>query len=74
MYSEVWVAILLGLVSSVLDNMPLVAATMSKNDLTAYAGRSGGSVLSIGSASGIMLMRLEKVRFLLICKKSVCLR
>lgn len=70
------IATLIGLISAVIDNVPLVAATMGMYDLTAYPADSeiwqmiaycagtGGSILIIGSAAGVALMGLEKVDFL----------
>ena len=66
----------LGLVSSFIENVPLVAATMGMYDtssfpidselwqLIAYSVGTGGSILVIGSSSGVALMGLEKVEFL----------
>ncbi len=68
-----YVAVIIGLVSSVLDNVPLVAATMEMYnapvnsplwELIAYAAGTGGSILIIGSAAGVAFMGLEKVSFL----------
>ena len=71
-----WVAVLIGLVSSVIDNVPLVAATMGMYDVSqypvdsslwlmiAYAAGTGGSILIIGSAAGVAFMGLEKVDFI----------
>lgn len=73
-----YVAIVIGLVSSVLDNVPLVAATMEMYnvpidsplwELIAYATGTGGSILIIGSAAGVAFMGLEKVSFLWYLKK-----
>ncbi len=70
------IAVLIGIASAVVDNVPLVAATMSMYDLTAipqdhsfwqltaYAAGTGGSMLIIGSAAGVVFMGLEKVDFL----------
>lgn len=75
-----YVAVLIGLVSSVVDNIPLVAATLGMYDpalypldhplwlLLAFAAGTGGSILIIGSAAGVALMGLEKVDFLWYCK------
>lgn len=80
--SEVWIATFIGIVSAILDNMPLVAATMNMYDLAqypidshlwmliAYAAGTGGSILAIGSAAGIVLMGLEKVSFFAYLKKA----
>jgi NhaD family Na+/H+ antiporter len=71
-----WVAIIIGLISSVIDNVPLVAATMGMYDMAAhppdsalwqmiaYAAGTGGSILIIGSAAGVAFMGMEKVDFL----------
>ena len=69
------------LASALIDNVPLVAATMGMYDLTEYGtddklwqlialcAGTGGSILVIGSASGVALMGLEKVDFLWYAKK-----
>jgi Na+/H+ antiporter NhaD/arsenite permease-like protein len=69
------IATLLGLISSVIDNVPLVAASISMYsldtfptdapfwDLVAYCAGTGGSLLIIGSAAGVVLMSLERVDF-----------
>ncbi len=69
------IAIAIGLVSAIVDNVPLVAAAMGMYDLTqypmdssfwsliAYCAGTGGSILVIGSAAGVAFMGLEKVRF-----------
>lgn len=62
----------IGVISSIVDNVPLVAASMSMYDLPmdstfwhflAYAGGTGGSCLIIGSAAGVAVMGLEEIRF-----------
>jgi NhaD family Na+/H+ antiporter len=70
------IATLIGLISAVIDNVPLVAATMGMYDLQsyptdsylwqmiAYCAGTGGSILVIGSAAGVAYMGLEKVDFL----------
>ncbi|MBQ8498495.1 NhaD family Na+:H+ antiporter [Chlamydia sp.] len=72
LFSRNTLAVLLGLVSSVLDNVPLVAATIGMYDLPlndplwkliAYAAGTGGSILIIGSAAGVAFMGMEKVSF-----------
>lgn len=77
-FSRNMVAVIIGLVSSVLDNVPLVAATMGMYQapmdatlwkLVAYAAGTGGSILIIGSAAGVAFMGLEKVNFLWYFKK-----
>jgi len=63
----------LGLVSSIVDNIPVTAATMGMYDLNiypidsklwemlAYAVGTGGSILLIGSPAGIVAMGMEKI-------------
>ena len=75
------IATVIGLASALIDNVPLVAATMGMYDLTefgtddrlwqliALCAGTGGSILVIGSASGVALMGLEKVDFLWYAKK-----
>ena len=70
-----WIAMLIGLLSSVLDNVPLVAALQSMYSLDmyptdhyfweflAYTAGTGGSVLIIGSAAGVAVMGIEKIDF-----------
>jgi Na+/H+ antiporter NhaD/arsenite permease-like protein len=68
------IAIIIGLVSAVVDNVPLVAAgiemysTTPTNDsfwiLLAYCAGTGGSCLIIGSAAGVAAMGLEKIEFM----------
>ncbi|MDA9498966.1 sodium:proton antiporter NhaD [Bradyrhizobium sp. CCBAU 11357] len=69
------IVVLLGLLSAVIDNVPLVAATMGMYDLAhyppdsfiwefiAYCAGTGGSILIIGSAAGVAAMGLEKIEF-----------
>lgn len=64
-----------GVVSAIIDNVPLVAATMGMYDLTsfpqdsefwqliAFCAGTGGSMLIIGSAAGVAFMGMEKVDF-----------
>ncbi len=70
--SHAVVAIIIGLVSAVVDNVPLVAAgiemyEMPENDffwmMLAYCAGTGGSCLIIGSAAGVAAMGLEKIDF-----------
>ncbi len=67
-------AFTIGLASALVDNVPLVAATMSMYSLDAYpqdsalwqmvafAAGTGGSILIIGSASGVAFMGLESAK------------
>ena len=69
------IVILIGLVSAVVDNVPIVAASMGMYSLEqypadhflwefmAYAAGTGGSILIIGSAAGVAAMGLEKIHF-----------
>ena len=75
------IVILIGLVSAVVDNVPLVAASMGMYDLQqypadsflwefmAYCAGTGGSILIIGSAAGVAAMGLEKIDFLWYLRK-----
>jgi Na+/H+ antiporter NhaD/arsenite permease-like protein len=75
------IATVIGLASALIDNVPLVAATMGMYDLSEYGtddrlwqlialcAGTGGSILIIGSASGVALMGLEKVDFLWYARK-----
>jgi Na+/H+ antiporter NhaD/arsenite permease-like protein len=66
------VAFALGLLSAVIDNVPLVAGAMGMynypiDDLfwheLAYAAGTGGSILIIGSAAGVTAMGMEKITY-----------
>lgn len=69
------IAVIIGLVSAVIDNVPLVAAAMGMYDLAqyptdsnfwelvAFCAGTGGSILVIGSAAGVAFMGIEKVDF-----------
>jgi len=69
------IVIMLGLLSAIVDNVPLVAASMGMYSLTqyppdsflwefiAYCAGTGGSILIIGSAAGVAAMGLEKIHF-----------
>ncbi len=75
------IATFIGIASAVVDNVPLVAATMGMYsleqfpkdnpfwELIAYCAGTGGSMLIIGSAAGVVFMSLEKVSFLWYLKK-----
>jgi NhaD family Na+/H+ antiporter len=70
-----------GLLSAVVDNVPLVAATQGMYSLQeypadhyfweflAYATGTGGSILIIGSAAGVAVMGIEKISFTWYLKK-----
>ncbi|KAL0915616.1 hypothetical protein M5K25_016046 [Dendrobium thyrsiflorum] len=69
------IASAIGVVSAIIDNVPLVAATMGMYDLTsfpqdadfwqliAFCAGTGGSMLIIGSAAGVAFMGMEKADF-----------
>ncbi|SDK17222.1 Na+/H+ antiporter NhaD [Catalinimonas alkaloidigena] len=71
----------IGLASAVIDNVPLVAATMGMYDMAAfppdsklwefiaYCAGTGGSVLIIGSAAGVAVMGMEKIDFMWYLRK-----
>ena len=77
------IASAIGLASAVIDNVPLVAATMGMYDiqqfpldaelwqLIAYCAGTGGSILIIGSAAGVAYMGMEKTDFFWYLRK-VC--
>ncbi|MEN9914870.1 MAG: hypothetical protein RL528_1634 [Bacteroidota bacterium] len=63
---------LLGLCSAVIDNVPLVAASIGMFTAApdanvwhfiAYAAGTGGSILILGSAAGVVAMGMEKISF-----------
>ncbi len=66
---------IIGMVSAIVDNVPLVAASMGMYSLAqyptdsflwefmAYCAGTGGSILIIGSAAGVAAMGLEKIHF-----------
>ncbi len=69
------IGILIGLASAIVDNVPLVAATMGMYSLNnyptdsnfwsliAYTAGTGGSILIFGSAAGVVFMAMEKADF-----------
>jgi Na+/H+ antiporter NhaD/arsenite permease-like protein len=72
------VVILLGVGSAVIDNVPLVAASLGMfsepldNPLwhfIAFSAGTGGSMLIIGSAAGVVAMGMEKIDFFWYIKK-----
>jgi Na+/H+ antiporter NhaD/arsenite permease-like protein len=70
------VIIFIGILSAVIDNVPLVAATMGMYPMDefpmdsnlwhfiAYSAGTGGSMLVIGSAAGVAAMGMEKIDFI----------
>lgn len=72
------VSVIIGLLSSIVDNVPLVAASMGMYPLAmegffmqdglfweflAYCAGTGGSALIIGSAAGVAAMGIENISF-----------
>lgn len=69
------IVLIIGMVSAIVDNVPLVAASMGMYSLAdfpadhflwqflAYCAGTGGSILIIGSAAGVAAMGLEKIDF-----------
>ena len=69
------IVLLIGLLSAVVDNVPLVAAAMGMYDMNlypqdhamweflAYTAGTGGSCLIIGSAAGVAAMGMERINF-----------
>ena len=69
------IVLVIGLVSAIVDNVPLVAASIGMYSLAdypvdsflweflAYCAGTGGSILIIGSAAGVAAMGLEKISF-----------
>lgn len=67
------VILLLGAFSAIIDNVPLVAATMGMYTepmdaklwhFIAYSAGTGGSMLIIGSAAGVAAMGMERINFI----------
>lgn len=70
------IVISIGVLSAIVDNVPLVAAGMGMYDMTtyptdhyfwsflAYCAGTGGSMLIIGSAAGVAAMGMEKIDFI----------
>jgi len=72
------VILLLGVGSAVIDNVPLVAASLGMFSeaiddqlwhFIAYSAGTGGSMLIIGSAAGVVAMGMEKIDFFWYLKK-----
>jgi Na+/H+ antiporter NhaD/arsenite permease-like protein len=72
------VVLLMGVASAVIDNVPLVAASIGMFSdpidsplwhFIAFAAGTGGSMLIIGSAAGVVAMGMEKINFFWYFKK-----
>ena len=71
----------IGLLSSIVDNVPLVAAAIGMYPLSqyptdhffweflAYCAGTGGSILIMGSAAGVAAMGIEKIEFIWYLKR-----
>ncbi|CAN5700178.1 sodium:proton antiporter NhaD [soil metagenome] len=71
----------LGLLSAIVDNVPLVAASQGMYDLTTYptdhpfweflalTTGTGGSMIIIGSAAGVAIMGIERISFMWYLRK-----
>jgi len=77
-HSQSVIAISIGLLSAVIDNVPLVAACQGMYhyptdhffwEFIAYTAGTGGSILIIGSAAGVAAMGMEKIDFIWYMKK-----
>lgn len=79
--NQSFLILIIGFFSSVIDNVPLVAAVQGMYGLNiyptdhyfweflAYAAGTGGSILIIGSAAGIAAMGMEKITFFWFLKR-----
>jgi Na+/H+ antiporter NhaD/arsenite permease-like protein len=75
------IVIAIGLLSAIVDNVPLVAASMGMYDIgtfpmddklwqfIAYCAGTGGSILIIGSAAGVAIMGIQKIDFIWYLRK-----
>jgi Na+/H+ antiporter NhaD/arsenite permease-like protein len=75
------VVTIIGLLSAIVDNVPLVAAAMGMYsleqfpmddtfwELLAFCAGTGGSILIIGSAAGVAAMGIAKIEFFWYLKK-----
>jgi len=75
------IAYIIGILSAIVDNVPLVAAGMGMYDISVYpvdnslwemlafCAGTGGSILIIGSAAGVVVMGMEKIEFFWYAKR-----
>ena len=72
------IVLAIGLLSAIVDNVPLVAAAIGMYDyptdhifweFLAYCAGTGGSALIIGSAAGVAVMGIERIDFIWYLKK-----
>ncbi|MBC7888883.1 MAG: sodium:proton antiporter NhaD [Ferruginibacter sp.] len=76
LHNDYGIGIAMGLLSAVVDNVPLVAAAQGMYDLSMYptdhpfweflalTTGTGGSAIIIGSAAGVAVMGIEKIDFI----------
>jgi Na+/H+ antiporter NhaD/arsenite permease-like protein len=81
LHNNYLIGIALGLLSSIIDNVPLVAASQGMYDLSVYptdhsfwgflalTTGTGGSAIIIGSAAGVAVMGIEQIDFTWYLKK-----
>lgn len=74
-HNDIIIVTIIGIMSSIFDNVPLVAAVQGMYSLDtyhtdhffweylAYCAGTGGSILVIGSAAGVAMMGIEKISF-----------
>lgn len=81
LHNDYLIGTTLGVLSAVVDNVPLVAAAQGMYDMTAYptdhqfweflalTTGSGGSMIIIGSAAGVAVMGIVEINFMWYIKK-----
>ena len=81
LHNDYLIGIALGILSSIVDNVPLVAAAQGMYDLSTYptdhpfweflalTTGTGGSAIIIGSAAGVAVMGIEQINFIWYLKK-----
>ena len=81
LHNDYLIGIALGILSSIVDNVPLVAASQGMYDLSTYptdhpfwellalTTGTGGSAIIIGSAAGVAVMGIEQIDFIWYLKK-----
>ncbi|MEJ7767474.1 MAG: sodium:proton antiporter NhaD [Chitinophagaceae bacterium] len=79
--NDYYIGIVLGLLSAIVDNVPLVAASQGMYDLSVYptdhpfweflalTTGTGGSAIIIGTAAGVAVMGIEQIDFMWYLKK-----
>jgi Na+/H+ antiporter NhaD/arsenite permease-like protein len=81
LHNDYLIGVALGILSAVVDNVPLVAASQGMYDLSTYptdhpfwellalTTGTGGSAIIIGSAAGVAVMGIEQIDFIWYLKK-----